>query len=76
MFAKLVSSIPPTHHAVSTAPTHVSPAGIFVLVAVLLVVIGWMAFRHWKITLVVLIVGPIVLIDFGVLKLLEASGRS
>lgn len=61
--------------ATSTAvSTHPSATGVLVLVALVLAVLIYLAIQHWKITLAIAVVCPILLIVYAGSKVMAAAG--
>jgi hypothetical protein len=62
--------------ATSTATAHPSAAGVLVLVALVLAVLIYLAIQHWKVTLAIAVVCPILLIGYAAAKIMAAVGRA
>lgn len=63
--------------ATSTAVSaHPSATGVLVLVALVLAVLIYLAIQHWKITLAIAVVCPILLIVYAGSKIMAAAGRA
>ncbi|HEX3591659.1 MAG TPA: hypothetical protein VHV74_18725, partial [Pseudonocardiaceae bacterium] len=65
-----------TSTAAAAAPVHSSMTGWFVLVTVILLAGAYLAVKHWKMTIAIAIVCPILLITYFATKIMAATGRT
>lgn len=76
MFTRLIPHEALARATSTAAAAHPSTAGVLVLVALVLAVLIYLAIQHWKVTLAIAVVCPILLIVYAASKIMAAVGRA
>lgn len=76
MFSRLIPHEVLARETSTAVSAHPSATGAIVLVALVLAVLIYLAIQHWKMTLAIAVVCPILLIIYGGSKIMAAVGRA